>query len=132
MAAQLSAFMLSTFQSPVIILLLINLLLIIVGCFLEQVAAILVVTPIILPMMLSLGLSDVQCGLIVVFNLMIGLLTPPFGLVLYALSDVGKLSIRRVLKGTMPYYLPLLIALMIITFVPWVSEFVPSLIFKGN
>jgi tripartite ATP-independent transporter DctM subunit len=130
MASMLSDFMLTTFQSPVIILLLINLLLLVIGCFMEQVAAILVVTPILLPIMTALGISDVQCGLIIVFNLMIGLLTPPFGLVLFILAEVGQISIKQTVRGVAPYLLPLLVTLLIITFVPWVTEFMPALIFK--
>jgi tripartite ATP-independent transporter DctM subunit len=130
MAAKLTTFMLSTFHSPVVILIVINFILLVVGCFLEQSAAILVVTPILFPLMSSIGLGDIHIGLIIVFNLMIGLLTPPFGLVLFALSDVGKISMKRTLKGVMPYYPALFIVLSLITYIPWVSEYVPSLFFK--
>jgi tripartite ATP-independent transporter DctM subunit len=128
MAAKLSHLMLSTFNSPVIILLLINLFLLILGCFLEQIAAILVVTPIILPIMTSLGISDIQSGIVIVFNLMIGLLTPPFGLVLFTLADVGQISIKKTIKGVVPFLLPLIVTLLLITFVPWVTNFLPSFI----
>jgi tripartite ATP-independent transporter DctM subunit len=128
MAAKLGVFMSTAFSSPALILFLINIFLLIVGCFLEQIAAILVVTPIFLPIMLSLGLSDIQCGLIIVFNLMIGLLTPPFGLVLFALADVAKISMKRTIKGVAPFLIPLFITLFIITYVPWVSDFLPNLL----
>lgn len=129
LANKLADFLLSAISSKVIILLLINVLLLILGCFLEQIAAILVVTPIILPIMTALGLSDIQSGLIIVFNLMVGLLTPPFGLVLFTLADVGQLSMKRTIKGVTPYLIPLFATLLIITFVPAVSDFLPNLFF---
>lgn len=129
LANKLAAFLLSAISSKVIILLLINVLLLILGCFLEQIAAILVVTPIILPIMTALGMSDIQAGLIIVFNLMVGLLTPPFGLVLFTLADVGQLSMKRTIKGVTPYLIPLFATLLIITFVPAVSDFLPNLFF---
>jgi tripartite ATP-independent transporter DctM subunit len=130
MAAKLTAFMLATFYSPAVILVVINLMLLVVGCFLEQSAAILVVTPILFPLMSALGLGDIHIGLIIIFNLMVGLLTPPFGLVLFALADVGKISMKRTLKGVVPYYPALVATLLLITYVPWISEFVPSLFFS--
>ena len=127
LANKLAAALLATISSKVVILLLINLLLLILGCFLEQIAAILVVTPIILPIMTALGMSDIQAGMLIIFNLMVGLLTPPFGLVLFTLADVGELSMKRTIKGVAPFLIPLFVTLAIITFVPAVSDFLPSL-----
>lgn len=130
LANTLADVLLSTISSKVVILLLINLMLLILGCFLEQIAAILVVTPIILPIMTALGLSDIQSGLIIVFNLMVGLLTPPFGLVLFTLADVGQLSMKRTIRGVIPFLIPLFLTLLIITFVPAVSDFLPNLFYS--
>lgn len=130
LANTLADVLLSTISSKVVILLLINLMLLILGCFLEQIAAILVVTPIILPIMTALGLSDIQSGLIIVFNLMVGLLTPPFGLVLFTLADVGRLSMKRTIRGVVPFLIPLFVTLLIITFVPAASDFLPDLFYS--
>lgn len=130
LANTLADVLLSAISSKAAILLLINLMLLILGCFLEQIAAILVVTPIILPIMTALGLSDIQSGLIIVFNLMVGLLTPPFGLVLFTLADVGRLSMKRTIQGVVPFLIPLFVTLLIITFVPAASDFLPNLFYS--
>ncbi len=130
LANKLADVLLSAIHSKVAILLLINLMLLILGCFLEQIAAILVVTPIILPIMTALGLSDIQSGLLIVFNLMVGLLTPPFGLVLFTLADVGGLSMKRTIKGVAPFLIPLFFTLLVITFVPAASDVLPNLFYR--
>lgn len=128
-AIKLASFMLNITNNPVIILILINLFLLFLGMFLEQIAAIILVTPIIIPLVMELGYSPIQFGIVIILNLMIGLLTPPLGLVLYTLTEVGKLSLERTIRGVVPFLIPLIICLLLITFIPFFTEFIPKLIF---
>ena len=121
MAETFSRVLLSLSANRVILLLLINLVLLIVGCFLDSIAAITIMTPVLMPIALSLGLAPVQFGVVVVLNLMIGLLTPPLGMVLYVLGSVSRVSFERCVRGTSPFLIPLIATLLLVTFVPGVS-----------
>jgi len=112
----------------ILILLLINVLLLIVGCFLDAIAAITILTPVLMPIAVAAGVDPVQFGIIMVLNLMIGLLSPPLGIVLYVLSAVSGVSMKETIRGTMPFLVPLLITLMIVTFVPAVSLWLPEVL----
>ena len=112
----------------IIILLLINLLLLIVGCFLDAIAAITILTPILMPVAVAAGVDPVQFGVIMVLNLMIGLLSPPLGIVLYVLSAVSGVSMQDTIRGTLPFLIPLVTTLMIVTFVPAVSLWLPEVL----
>ena len=79
--------------------------------------------------MMAMGVSETQACLIMILNLMIGVVTPPGGVVLYFTSNVAKVSANRVIKATVPFLLPLFIVLMIVTFVPAVSDFLPNLVY---
>ena len=114
-------FFLSVSNSKWVFLLLINVFLLFVGCFMETNAAIMILAPILLPAAIQFGVNPVHFGLIMVFNLMIGLLTPPVGMCLYATARVAKISFEDTVKGTAPFYLPLGITLILITCVPWLS-----------
>jgi len=122
--------MLGLTTNKYIILLLINVLLIIVGCFMDANAAILILTPALMPLVLEVGIDPVHFGLMMVLNLMIGLLTPPVGMCLYAVSKVAHISLDRVVKGTAPFYLPLFISLLLVTFIPELSTWLPNLLLK--
>ena len=102
-------------QEPWVFLLLANGLMLFVGCFLEPVAAITILVPVLLPIVLKLGIDPVHFGLIMVLNLMIGLLHPPMGLVLYVLARVAKLSIERTTMAILPWLVPLLIRLALVS-----------------
>lgn len=115
-------------DNVIIILLLINLLLIIVGCFLDAIAAITILTPILMPVALAAGVDPTQFGVIMVLNLMIGLLSPPLGIVLYVLSTVSGVSMKDTIMGTLPFMIPLIATLMIVTFVPAASLWLPSVL----
>jgi TRAP-type C4-dicarboxylate transport system permease large subunit len=106
-------------------LLLANLLMLFVGCFLEPTAAITILVPILLPIVRELGIDPVHFGLIMVLNLMIGLLHPPMGLVLFVLARVAKLSIERTTMAILPWLLPLLVSLALVTYVPAISLWLP-------
>ena len=110
-------------------LLLINIFLLFVGCFMEGTAAILILAPILIPAMQAMGVSETQACLIMIVNLMIGVVTPPVGVVLYVTSNVAKVSANRVIKATMPFLIPLFIVLMLITYVPALTNFLPNLLY---
>lgn len=116
-------------SSKFVFLIVINLFLLFVGCFMEGTAAILILGPILVPAMMQMGVSETQACLIMIVNLMIGVITPPVGVVLYVTSNVAKVSANRVIKATVPFLIPLFIVLMIITFVPAVTNFLPNLVY---
>jgi len=109
-------------------LLLANLLMLFVGCFLEPTAAITLLVPILLPIAQHLGIDPVHFGLVMVLNLMIGLLHPPMGLVLFVLARVARLSVERTTMAILPWLVPLLGSLVLVTFVPAVSLWLPRLL----
>ncbi len=117
-------------DNPLLILLMLNLVLFVVGCFMETVAAITILVPVLLPIAVSVGIDPVHFGVIMVLNLMIGLLTPPVGMVLYVLSRVSGLSFERCSAATMPFLIPLVIVLILVTFIPAVSMWLPTLIYR--
>lgn len=112
-----------------LLLILINVILLIVGCFIDTIGAILIMTPILLPIATGLGMSPVQFGVIMVLNLNIGLLTPPVGVVLYVTGRVAKVPFETVVKATMPFLVPLVAILVLLTFVPQLSLWLPTLIY---
>ena len=112
-----------------VFLLLANLLMLFVGCFLEPTAAITILVPILLPIALQLGIDPVHFGLVMVLNLMIGLLHPPMGLVLFVLARVAGLSFERTTMAILPWLVPLLLSLAIITYVPKLVLWLPKMFF---
>ncbi|WP_224414483.1 TRAP transporter large permease [Modicisalibacter tunisiensis] len=117
-------------DNPVAVLLLINLVLIIVGCFMETIAAITILVPVLLPVAVNAGIDPVHFGVIMVLNLMIGLLTPPVGMVIYVLSRVSNIPFERCMRGTLPFLVPLFLALLLVTFIPALSMWLPTLIYR--
>ena len=120
-----AALVLSYTQDPAMFLLLANILMLFVGCFLEPTAAITILVPILLPICHQLGIDPVHFGLVMVLNLMIGLLHPPMGIVLFVLARVAKLSIERTTIAILPWLVPLLGSLILITYVPGISMWLP-------
>ena len=118
------------FTSKYMILLTINILLLMVGCFLEPIAAITIMVPVLMPLANLIGLDVIHLGVIMVLNLMIGLLTPPVGTVLYVLSRVSGIKFERCLAGTAPFFIPLVIVLLLVTYVEGFSLFLPNLIYR--
>ena len=116
--AQIAAWVLAVTREPWLFLLMANLLMLFVGCFLEPTAAITILVPILLPIARQLGIDPVHFGLIMVLNLMIGLLHPPMGMVLFVLARVAKLSVERTTMAILPWLLPLLASLVLLTYVP--------------
>jgi TRAP-type C4-dicarboxylate transport system permease large subunit len=112
-----------------VFLLLANILMLFVGCFLEPTAAITLLVPILIPICLKLGIDPVHFGLVMVLNLMIGLLHPPMGTVLFVLSRVAKLSVERTTIAILPWLVPLLLTLFLCTYVPEIVLWLPKRFF---
>ena len=117
-------------DNPIIIALLINLILLFLGCIMDMAPIILIATPILLPVATSIGIDPVQFGIIVVLNCGIGLLTPPVGAVLFIGSAISKLPMERVVKAMMPFYLCMIATLLLITFIPQITMWLPSIMMK--
>jgi len=114
-------------KDPWMFLLLANLLMLFVGCFLEPTAAITILVPILLPIARQLGVDPVHFGLVMVLNLMIGLLHPPMGMVLFVLARVAKLSVERTTMAILPWLVPLLGSLIVLTYVPAIGLWLPRM-----
>ena len=114
--------------NPILLALLLNLILLVLGCIMDMAPIILIATPILLPIATSIGLDPIQFGIMVVLNCGIGLLTPPVGAVLFIGSAVAKVPMERVVKATLPFYLCMIITLLLITFIPGISLWLPSVL----
>ncbi|MBS4535634.1 TRAP transporter large permease [Clostridium sp. D2Q-14] len=114
-------------DNPIILALLLNLILLILGMIMDMAPIILIATPILLPIATSIGIHPIQFGIMVILNCGIGLLTPPVGAVLFIGSAVGKTPMERVVKATLPFYICMVIALLLVTFFPQVSLWLPTL-----
>ena len=127
--AAISEWVLGFTKEPWVFLLLANALMLFVGCFLEPTAAITILVPILVPICQKLGIDLVHFGLVMVLNLMIGLLHPPMGMVLFVLARVAKLSVERTTMAILPWLIPLLGSLVIITYFPKVVLWLPKLFY---
>jgi TRAP-type C4-dicarboxylate transport system permease large subunit len=125
----IAQWVLSISSEPWVFLVLANLFLLFVGCFMETIAAITILVPVFSPIIAKLGIDPIHFGLVMVLNLMIGLLTPPVGMVLFVLAKVSKLSFERTVVAIAPWMLPLFATLILITFVPEVVLWLPRLLY---
>ncbi len=114
-------------RNPIVLALLLNLILLILGCIMDMAPIILIATPILLPIATSIGISPIQFGVMMILNCGIGLLTPPVGAVLFIGTAVGKVSMERVVKATLPFYICMIVVLMLLTFIPEISLWLPSM-----
>lgn len=117
-------------DSKVVILLIMTALILAIGCFMETIAAITILVPMLLPIATKIGIDPVHLGIMLILNLMIGLLTPPVGMVLYVLSQVSGVSFERCVMATLPFLVPLVLVLMAIVFIPQLSMWLPTLIYR--
>ena len=115
-------------NNPIILALMLNLILLVLGCIMDMAPIILIATPILLPIATSIGLDPIQFGIMVILNCGIGLLTPPVGAVLFIGSAVAKVPMEKVVKATLPFYVCMIITLLLITFVPAISMWLPSVL----
>lgn len=118
---------LSISENPIIVILLINLLLLFVGMFLETIAAIVILFPVLLPVGMEIGMDPIHFGVMMVLNLMIGLSTPPLGVCLFVASSIGKVPIGRASVALLPFIGVMLVVLLLVAFVPQLTLFLPNL-----
>ena len=127
-AVQIAQWMTSLTDSVWLQLILINVFLLIVGCLIEGVPALLILTPVLLPVVTKLGIDPIHFGSIMVFNLLIGIITPPMGIGLFIMSNITGLRVEQVTRASLPFMVPLLVVLLIITFVPEISLWIPRVL----
>ena len=123
-----SAALISLSNSKIIILLIINILLLFVGTFMDMTPAVLIFTPIFLPVVTKLGINPVHFGLIMIANLCIGICTPPVGTCLFVGCGVGDTTISKVIGSLLPFFAAMIFALMLVTYIPQLSLFIPKLL----
>ncbi|HKJ63619.1 MAG TPA: TRAP transporter large permease, partial [Hyphomicrobiales bacterium] len=129
-ALHFSQGMLALTDNKIILLLMITVIVLVIGLFMETIAAITILTPVLLPVAVSLGIDPVHFGIIMILNLMIGLLTPPVGMVLYVLSKVANVPFERCVTATAPFLVPLVTVLMLLTFIPELSMWLPTMLYR--
>ncbi|MFC7292752.1 TRAP transporter large permease [Hirschia litorea] len=122
--------LLSISDNKTVVLLLIMLMVLLIGLFMETIAAITILVPVLLPVAETVGIDPVHLGIIIILNLMIGLLTPPVGMVLFVLSDVAKVRFEDCVRATMPFLVPLVIVLMLVALVPSVAMWLPQALYR--
>ncbi|AOT70714.1 TRAP transporter large permease [Geosporobacter ferrireducens] len=118
---------LSISTNKIIVILMINILLLFVGTFMETIAALVILFPVLLPVAISVGMDPIQFGVMSVLNLVIGLTTPPVGVCLFVAASIGKISLAQATKAILPFLLVSLIILALVSYVPAISLFLPSL-----
>jgi C4-dicarboxylate transporter DctM subunit len=118
--------------TPWVVLMIVNVILLILGCFMEGIAIMLLTIPVFMPLMAKVGIDPVHFGVVMTLNLMIGLLTPPVGMCLYAVSTISGVGIWPLAKELVPYIIALTICLMIITYVPGLVVWLPNLVMGGS
>ncbi len=126
---QVSEMIINWGMSPWMFLLVVNILLLIGGCFMEPSGLLLITVPILFPIAMKLGIDPIHLGIIMVVNMEIGMVTPPVGLNLFVISGITDMSLTDVVKAVLPWLLILMVFLIIITYVPIISTFLPDLIF---
>ena len=120
--------LLAVSDNPLVLLLIINIILLIVGIFMDMTPAVLIFTPIFLPIALDLGIDPVHFGVMMTFNLAIGICTPPVGSALFVGCSVANISIDKVIKPLMPFYAAMFISLMLVTYIPQLSLWLPQIL----
>lgn len=117
-------------ENPYVIIFIIMTFLMIIGCFMETTASLILLTPILVPPIMLMGIDPVHFGVIMVLTLMIGLITPPVGVVLYITSNIAKISFEETTKATLPFLIPLVIVLLMVAYIPDMVMYLPNLLIK--
>ncbi len=117
-------------SSPLMLLLILNVILLVVGMVLESISAILIIAPIVTPALTAAGVDPLQLGIVFVLNLMIGLLTPPIGMSLYMVSFIAKMPLHNVIRGVLPFLIPLMLSLLAVTLIPDLATWLPNYVRK--
>ena len=126
----LTPMILATISSPLVFLLLVNILLLVVGCFMEALAAMLILIPILAPAAASYGIDPVQFGVIVVLNLIIGTVTPPVGVVLFVVTRIAEVSFETMARAILPWLVPLMVVLIAVTVWPPLTTWLPQFLVR--
>lgn len=125
--AAISSMILGVSSNPYIVLLIINILLLVVGCFMDIGPAIMIFTPILLPIAMKVGMDPIHFGVVLVFNLAIGTITPPVGTGLFVGANVGQVKVEKAIKALLPFYVVIFAILLLVTYVPEITMFLPRL-----
>ncbi|WP_099864288.1 TRAP transporter large permease [Pararhizobium haloflavum] len=128
----LAAYLQSFDLSPIGFLILVNIVLLILGCLLEGTTILLIIVPVLIPTAQALGIDMVHFGIVVVVNIMLGLITPPYGLLLFIMTNISGAPLRAIVRDVLPFLFAMLTALMVITFVPGIVLFLPRLFGYGG
>lgn len=121
---------LSISSNPVVVILLVNFLLLFVGMFMETIAAIVILFPVLFPVLTSIGMDPIQAGVMMILNLIIGVITPPVGVCLFVAANIANISLVRITKAIFPFIVANIIVLMLVSFVPTVTLYLPNLLLK--
>ncbi len=127
-SGQMANAILGVSSNPNVILLVINVLLLVLGMVMEPGAILTLMLPVLLPIAKGLNLELVQFGVMIVLNLMIGQVTPPFGVCLFVISDVNKMKLEKLYKAVLPFLIPLILTLLLVTYIPGIVTFLPNLL----
>lgn len=119
-------------ENPLVIIVILNIVLFISGCFMSTAATITLFTPLFIPLLDRFSIDPLHFGVVMVFNLMLGQMTPPFGIVLFVLSRVSGLDVGRIVRACIPFYIPMLFVLIMLIFFPPLITYLPNLMFGGN
>jgi tripartite ATP-independent transporter DctM subunit len=128
MPAHVTAFFLSLSHNKYVILMMVNVMLLLLGCFMDMAPSILICTPILLPVMVNFGVDPVHLGIIMMLNLGIGLCHPPVGSIIFVGCAVGRVSMEQVVRHIWPFYLLMFGVLMLVTYIPAISMWLPRLL----
>ncbi|MBS5606568.1 MAG: TRAP transporter large permease [Enterocloster asparagiformis] len=129
-SAEIAGFILGISQNPAVILFIINVVLLILGMFMEPGAILTLMLPVLLPIVKDLNIDLVHFGVVMVLNLMIGQVTPPFGVCLFIISDVAKIKLDRLYKSILPFLIPLVVVLLMCTYIPGIVTWLPNMLVK--
>jgi tripartite ATP-independent transporter DctM subunit len=119
-------------STPWVVLLIVNVILLILGCFMEGIAIMLLTIPVFMPLVSRVGIDPVHFGVVMTLNLMIGLLTPPVGMCLYAVSSISKIGIWPLARELWPYIVALTVCLALITYIPGIVVWIPNLVMGAS
>ncbi|MCG7599820.1 TRAP transporter large permease [Halomonas sp. McH1-25] len=128
--ALVADFLLATVTDPLMLLLLLSLFILLIGLFVDSVPALFLLTPLLVPVVVQYGIDPVHFGVLMIFNLMIGLITPPVGTVLFTIQKITNLPLTDLIRATLPFYIPLLAVLILITCFPSIVMFLPDLVLR--
>ena len=131
MPQAIAAFFTSNVDSKLMLLLMINIVLLILGTCIDALPLQMILVPILLPAVVAYGINPIQFGVVVIFNLMIGILTPPMGTALFVVSRVGNMQFKTLVKGVLPFLIPLIITLILLNVFPQITLFLPTLLTGG-